>query len=1087
MNRSFSRYALAIAVISTGIFIADAQTSGKGGTSAKRVVREKRVPFERPEVERRSKGERERESRGGSRNALLGGGPRAMRSGPAKAGKLHITGKSFDGDVSELPYEAPIKRERPERELPRIAPRPFAQADGAAAGKDLSTAKTSTNLVDALLAPAPAPIITFDGLDNANWGAGHPPDTNGDVGPTYFIQTINSSIGIYRKTDGVRVAAFTLDTFMSQGSFGNLCDTDNFGDPVVLYDSFEDRWVITDFAFQLDASNNVINPPGAFQCVAVSKTGDPVAGGWNFYYTNTTGGLGDYPKLGVWNDGIYMSVNMFDYAASGSYQNPRVFAFNKAQMYAGAPTVQIVSFNTPAADFSLLPSNARLQTGTPPSGRPNLFAVVAQYLNVFSVYKFHVDWDHISLSSFTGPFDSATNNWWEQLAAANQTAPTPANRNDELYGRLMMQNQYTNLGGVESLWASQTVGAGNPGASNVTATQAAVRFYQVKVTGGNVEAAPTQAWTYSPDASLWRYMPSSAVDRAGNMAIGYTTSNAATHPALAYAAQTAGVINGIDQTEQVMYQGTGSQSGSCGGTCTRWGDYSAMTLDPDGCTFWYTSQYYAVSGLNHLTRIGSFKLTGCTPVGAGGTISGKATTDGTTAISGATIVLGSRSTTTDVMGNYSFPALPAGTYPAESASKSGFTPQGTMNVAVADGSTTTVNFTMPVAATSGCPTDTTQTDFQAGIPTNTDLTASAGNVVLAVAEAVDAQATTETQAFGFSSTSWVGQTFTPTVTGKATQVSLDLFCSSCTGTPPNVVISIRNASGNLPTGADLASASVPFSNDAAGGFYTAVFTTPPTLTAGTQYAIVARMAATYATGTPAYITSTTSSYAGGRRTTSANSGTSWTGTTPDLSFKVTMNTGYFASGDFVSTLRDANPLPGRVPTWGTFTFNGTAPANTTIKLQVAASNSIYGPFNYVGPGGTAATFFTSGDSLAQFNGSRYLRYKAFLTTTNSAATPQLNDAAVCFQNLGPTAAAVSVSGRVVGTGGTGIRNASVSIIDGQGATRTAVTNAFGYYTFDTVQSGGTYLMRASARGYTFSPKTVTVTDTLSGIDFVSGQ
>ena len=101
-----------------------------------------------------------------------------------------------------------------------------------------------------------------------------PPDPDGDVGPEYYIQTVNTSIGIYRKSDGLRVAAFTFDTFMSQGHFGNLFDTDNFGDPVVVYDTFADRWIITDFAFQLDGGNNIVNPPGVFQCFAVSKTGN---------------------------------------------------------------------------------------------------------------------------------------------------------------------------------------------------------------------------------------------------------------------------------------------------------------------------------------------------------------------------------------------------------------------------------------------------------------------------------------------------------------------------------------------------------------------------------------------------------------------------------------------------------------------------------------------------------------------------------------------------------------------------------------------------------------------------------------------
>ena len=78
-------------------------------------------------------------------------------------------------------------------------------------------------------------------------------------------------------------------------------------------------------------------PQHVFECFAVSKTGDPVNGGWNFYSIETPGGLGDYPKFGVWPDGIYMSANMFGYSAGGSYFGYHVWALNKQQMYAGAP------------------------------------------------------------------------------------------------------------------------------------------------------------------------------------------------------------------------------------------------------------------------------------------------------------------------------------------------------------------------------------------------------------------------------------------------------------------------------------------------------------------------------------------------------------------------------------------------------------------------------------------------------------------------------------------------------------------------------------------------------------------------------
>lgn len=560
-------------------------------------------------------------------------------------------------------------------------------------------------------APAPAPVFTFDGLDYASWGAGHPPDENGDVGPTYYIQVVNTSIGIFDKATGARVAAFAFDAFMRQGQFGNLCDTDNFGDPVVLYDSFDDRWIITDFAFQQDRSGNVINPPGNFQCFAVSKSGDPVSGGWNYYSINTSGGLGDYPKFGVWPDGIYMSANMFDYAASGHYQNPRVYAFNKTQMYAGAATFQVVQFDAPSADFTLLPSDARLQTGTPTPGSPNYFISTWEYLNALTVYKFHVDWDHISLSTFTGPDIPSTGSSWPNQSVPNAATPVSGYSLDTLSVRAMARNQYTNLGGAESLWTTHTVRR----ASNGFATP---RWYQVNVTGSTVAANTVQTATWDPDGAdiTYRYVPSLAVDRMGDMAIGYSTSNSTTNPGIMYAGRLAtDPINTFSQSEQLLFQGTGAQSGT-----HRWGDYTAMVLDPaDGCTFWYTNEYYAVNGLNDLTRVGAFKYSQCIPTGSGGNVSGQVTDAATgNPITGARVLLGSgRSTTTDANGNYSFKAVPAGTYPSITASAAGYNSNTNNSVVVTDNATTTENFTLTPAPTP-TPTPTPVPTIQVTVQTN---------------------------------------------------------------------------------------------------------------------------------------------------------------------------------------------------------------------------------------------------------------------------------------------------------------------------------------------------------------------------------
>jgi hypothetical protein len=907
-------------------------------------------------------------------------------------------------DLRALPQTPQPVTERPEREEPRIN-RTTIQGT-------VATPRQSTPSVPTPEAPAPPTIMNFDGLDFANFGSGHPPDTNGDAGPTYYIQTVNTSIGIFRKSDGVRVAGFSFNTFMSQGHFGNLCDTDNFGDPVVLYDSFEDRWIITDFAFQL-SGNNVVNPPGNFQCFAASMSGDPVSGGWNFYSINTAGGLGDYPKFGIWPDGLYMSVNMFDYAGNGNFQNSRVYALNKAQMYAGKPSVQVVTFNAPVDDFTILPSNARLQAGAPPLGAPNYFLSTWEFTNSLTIYKFHVDWTHPTASTFTGPDVPIAATSWPNTDVPN--APSQGGSAlDVLEIRAMVQNQYTNLGGVESLWASHTVrrsDASDDPNHNVFNGFAAPRWYQVDVTGGSVNANLPQAATWDPDGAnvIYRFMPSVAVDRAGDMALGYSTSSTTTKPALKYAGRlSTDPPNTLSQTERVLLQGAGTQTSG-----SRWGDYSAMTLDPDGCTFWYTNEYYATNGVNWQTRVGSFAFPSCTAVGAGGTISGTVTAAvGGAPISGAVVTLGSRTTTTNGSGLYSFLSIPAGTYPSITVTDPGYNSASASSIVVTDGNTTMQNFALTLAPTNACPSDTTQSDFQTGVPSNVDLSTSPGDVVLANPAIVDQQNTTLGDANGVSggvitSTAFGGQTFTPAVTAPLHAVDINLFCSNCTGTTPNLTVSVRATSGGLPTGPDIASAAIPGFNNGSTAFYTATFSSAPMLTAGTMYAIVVRPIADPSAGVYALSRSGGSSagsdvYAGGTRVADSASGTSWSipltgGITTDAGFRTYMQTGYVTSGDLVSSARDSNPAPGLTSLWSTLSWTATTPAQTSLKFQAAGSNSADGPFNFVGPDGTSATFFTaSGASLSQFNGLRYVEYRAYLASTNTAVTPTVNDVTICY-------------------------------------------------------------------------------------------
>ena len=274
--------------------------------------------------------------------------------------------------------------------------------------------------------------------------------------------------------------------------------------------------------------------------------------------------------------------------------------------------------------------------------------------------------------------------------------------------------------------------------------------------------------------------------------------------------------------------------------------------------------------------------------------------------------------------------------------------------------------------------------------------------------------TASTGGFGTTATGWFAQTFTAGVTGQLVRVDLNLFCSGCSGAPPNFVVSIRATANDLPTGPDLATAVIPGFTSGASSWKTFTFATPPAITAGTQYAIVGRPQAN-PVGTYAYIAApaaTPNTYAGGRRATSTNSGGTWVAAAAgrDINFK-TYATGplpytFTPTGQMVGSIRDAHPATGFTPRWGTLDWSATTPPGTSIRFQVAAADTAAGPFDFVGPDGTNATFYTSsGGSLSQFDGSRHLRYLAYFETSDPSVTPVLHEVTTCmstFDAVAPT-------------------------------------------------------------------------------------
>jgi hypothetical protein len=481
--------------------------------------------------------------------------------------------------------------------------------------------------------PMPSSIQNFAGLSfndtcsGRSCGDGWPPDPNGDVGPNHYIEAVNTAIGIYSKT-GTLLASFTENALWS-GVGTTPCNGQSQGDPVVIYDWLADRFVLTWFAFGVNGSGNPISP--FYQCIAASKTSDPVAGGYWLYAIRMdpggaglppVGDLNDYDKFGLWHDCLYLGANEFTFPA-GSYDGVSFASFSRSDLYSGAPLTFALGWLPPASNaFTLVPSNNQGKgANAVQPGTPNYFVSESGSAFAFEVRKFTAGTNCGGGGTLSAPTNVTQTSY--SFASLGNEVPQPfpataSNLLDNIDDRVMQKVQYRKVGAVESLWVTHNVDT----ASGPTGLQ----WAQINVTGGTIVTTPIQQQIYAPDTTLWRWMGSLAVDNQGNMALGYSTSNATApnFPSIAYSGRLAtDPLNTLPQTEVQLIAGAGSQVNNCGGApCHRWGDYTAMSLDPaDSCTFWYTNEYYSsqANGTigNWQNRIGSFKFPSCTPQALG--------------------------------------------------------------------------------------------------------------------------------------------------------------------------------------------------------------------------------------------------------------------------------------------------------------------------------------------------------------------------------------------------------------------------------------------------------------------------------------
>lgn len=456
-----------------------------------------------------------------------------------------------------------------------------------------SNARVKDTALQASTAGSPSVAISatptsFDGVGIPNYGVNAaPPDTNGAMGATQYVQWVNEAFAVYtidRVTGTATLAYGPANGNTLWRGFGGGCEFNNDGDPIAQYDKAANRWVMTQFS--------VTNPRtyGYLQCVAVSQTSD-ATGAYNRYafsYAN----FNDYPKVGVWPDGYYVTFNSF--RNGRTFVGATVCAYDRVKMIAGLHATQ-QCFQTSTSYGGLLPSDLDGAVA-PPTGSPNF--VLNFGANSLNLWKFHVDWTNSANSKFTGPTNIPVAAFSRACGGGTCIPQIGTTQQlDSLGDRLMYRLAYRNFVDHESLVVNHSITAG---------TSVGVRWYELR----SPNATPTvfQQGTFAPDSS-YRWMGSAAMDKVGNIGLGYSRSSGSQYPSVYFTGRVPTDPAGTLQAETNIWGGSGSQLA----TLARWGDYSSLSLDPiDDCTMWYTTEYLKSSGtFNWSTRIGSVKFASC--------------------------------------------------------------------------------------------------------------------------------------------------------------------------------------------------------------------------------------------------------------------------------------------------------------------------------------------------------------------------------------------------------------------------------------------------------------------------------------------
>ena len=518
----------------------------------------------------------------------------------------------------------------------------------------------------------PAELVeSFDGLGAALFAASpprNPSDNSLAVGPDHIIQTVNSQLVVFTKkgkrfdTTG-KVLYGPIATNTAFAGLGGVCEARPNGDAVVRYDQLAGRWLLVMPIFRRvgvrpgsDGGQTGVRPgsdrsekspvvqpavpgelaqpgqaaqPGAAApfgpppplpspatrgqgppapappptgryaiCYAVSTTSDPLGPYYRYAFERPL--FPDYPRPAVWPDGYYTPTSTGD-----DVIQKHVCVVDRVSMLKGLPATEqcvvidgVNFLNTADVDGP----------DAPPPGAPNIvMAAGGTQLKddldddaVFA-WSLHVDWADPSKTKMQGSQRIAVAPY-HYLCGGQLTncvsQPGTDRKLDAQGDKIMPRLVYRRFGGHESIVAVHSI--------DTAAGGGGVRWYEFRLDRQRVPQVHQQG-TYAPDG-FYRWMASPAIDRFGNIGIGYSFGGTPHFAGQRFAGRVAADPPGqLTMRETILAEGEASQS-----TTMRWEDYTQTAIDPsDDCTVWYVGDYLKKDATSYTTRIGAFRMPGC--------------------------------------------------------------------------------------------------------------------------------------------------------------------------------------------------------------------------------------------------------------------------------------------------------------------------------------------------------------------------------------------------------------------------------------------------------------------------------------------